>query len=179
MDRVVWNALEVDASGALRIAHFRPSMQEAFQWLVLDGLAERWGSVDESLNPDLRDIDARYGEDIVLVALDDEQVVGTGILVLRPTAGEIVRMSVHRTHRRRGKPACSCLRCCNWHVLRTLDTSWSRRMPIGQTHERSTKSSGSPFLTAPLATSGKRHSMDWTSDNRPISPPDEWAIVAG
>jgi GNAT superfamily N-acetyltransferase len=102
MDRVVWNALEVDASGALRIAHFRPSMQEAFQWLVLDGLAERWGSVDEFLNPDLRDIDARYGEDIVLVALDDEQVVGTGILVLRPTAGEIVRMSVHRAHRRRG-----------------------------------------------------------------------------
>jgi GNAT superfamily N-acetyltransferase len=58
--------------------------------------------VDASLNPDLSDVDGRYGKDIVLVALDGERVVGTGILVLQPAAGEIVRMSVHRDYRRRG-----------------------------------------------------------------------------
>jgi GNAT superfamily N-acetyltransferase len=77
-------------------------MQEAFRLLVLDGMAERWGSVDESLNTDLDNIDSHYGSDCVLVALEGEQVVGTGILVLRAGEGEIVRMSVHRDYRRRG-----------------------------------------------------------------------------
>jgi len=76
-------------------------MQDAFRLLVLDGMAERWGSVDESLNADLDDIDAHYGNDCVLVALDGDLVVGTGILLLRASEGEIVRMSVHRDYRRR------------------------------------------------------------------------------
>ena len=78
------------------------AMQDAFRLLVLDGMAERWGSVDESLNTDLDDIDAHYGNDCVLVALDGALVVGTGILLLRAGEGEIVRMSVHRDYRRRG-----------------------------------------------------------------------------
>jgi GNAT superfamily N-acetyltransferase len=85
-------------------------MQEAFRVLVLDGMAERWGWVDESLNTDLNHIDSHYGSDCVLVALDGEHVVGTGILVVRDgdgdgdgeRDGEIVRMSVHRDYRRRG-----------------------------------------------------------------------------
>jgi GNAT superfamily N-acetyltransferase len=70
--------------------------------LVLDGMAEHWGSLDESLNTDLDDIDTHYGNDCVLVALDGPLAVGTGILLLRATEGEIVRMSVHRDYRRRG-----------------------------------------------------------------------------
>jgi GNAT superfamily N-acetyltransferase len=77
-------------------------MQEAFRLLVLDGMADRWESVDESLNTDLDEIDAHYGDDCVLVALDGALVVGTGILLLRAPEGEIVRMSVHRDYRRRG-----------------------------------------------------------------------------
>ena len=77
-------------------------MQDAFRDLVLDGMAERWGSVDESLNPDLDDIATRYRKDCVLVALDGPLVVGTGILLLRAEEAEIVRMSVHRNYRRRG-----------------------------------------------------------------------------
>jgi GNAT superfamily N-acetyltransferase len=92
----------VAEAGSYRIAQFNPAMQDAFRSLVFDGMAERWGSVDASLNPDLSDVDGRYGEDIVLVALDGEQVVGTGILLLQSAPGEIVRMSVHRDHRRRG-----------------------------------------------------------------------------
>jgi ribosomal protein S18 acetylase RimI-like enzyme len=101
-DETVCNALGVDAVGDVRIAQFDPSMQDAFRVLVLDGMAERWGAVDASLNPDLDDVATHYGRDCVLVALDGERIVGTGILVLRTPEGEIVRMSVHREYRRLG-----------------------------------------------------------------------------
>jgi GNAT superfamily N-acetyltransferase len=102
MERFVCNASGVSAEDDIRIVRFDHAMQDAFRLLVLDGMAERWVSVDESLNTDLDDIDTHYGNDCVLVALDGELVVGTGILLLRAAEGEIVRMSVHRTYRRRG-----------------------------------------------------------------------------
>jgi GNAT superfamily N-acetyltransferase len=77
-------------------------MQSAFRQLVLDGLAEHWGEVDETLNPDLEDVGFTYRNDVVLVAVEAGRPVGTGILVFQPPAGEIVRMSVHRDRRRRG-----------------------------------------------------------------------------
>ena len=43
-----------------RISEFKPSDQAAVRRLILDGLAERWGVLDESLNPDLNDIAAAY-----------------------------------------------------------------------------------------------------------------------
>jgi len=92
----------VSAGNDIRTARFDHGMQDAFRLLVLDGMTERWGSVDESLNTDLDDIDTHYGNDCVLVALDGALVVGTGILLLRAAEGEIVRMSVHRDYRRRG-----------------------------------------------------------------------------
>jgi GNAT superfamily N-acetyltransferase len=92
----------VGAGGEIHIERFDPAMQDAFRTLVLDGMAERWGVVDESLNTDLNDIDAHYGRDHVRVAIDGATVVGTGILLIRATDGEIVRMSVHRNYRRRG-----------------------------------------------------------------------------
>lgn len=55
---------------------------------MLDGMAERWGSLDESLNTDLDDIDIHYGNDCVLVGLDGPLAVGTGILLLRATGGK-------------------------------------------------------------------------------------------
>ncbi len=92
----------MSAGNDLRIERFDPSMQDAFRALVLDGMAERWGAVDESLNTDLDDIDNQYENDCVLVAVDGVTVVGTGILLIRATEGEIVRMSVYRDYRRRG-----------------------------------------------------------------------------
>jgi ribosomal protein S18 acetylase RimI-like enzyme len=96
------NALSVTAGEGVRIERFDPAMQDAFRTLVLDGMAERWGAIDESLNTDLDDIDTHYGDDCVLVAVDGATVIGTGILLLRATEGEIVRMSIHRNCRRRG-----------------------------------------------------------------------------
>jgi putative acetyltransferase len=92
----------VSSGDDIRIARFTDEMQEAFRLLVLDGMVEHWGSVDESLNTDLHDINAHYCNDFVLVALAGGLVVGTGILLLRGAEGEIVRMSIHRDYRRRG-----------------------------------------------------------------------------
>jgi GNAT superfamily N-acetyltransferase len=100
--RPVWNAGKVDEPPTVRIERFRPAMKDRFRQLVLDGLADHWGAVDATLNPDLADIETVYGNDVVLVAVQGDELVGTGILVVRPPAGEIVRMSVHRDHRRRG-----------------------------------------------------------------------------
>jgi GNAT superfamily N-acetyltransferase len=86
----------------IRIVPFGPAFQDAFRLLVLDGMAERWGTVDASLNPDLDDIEMSYDGDCVLVALDGVLVVGTGILIERAPEGEIVRMAVQRDYRRRG-----------------------------------------------------------------------------
>ena len=94
--------MRVSAGNDIRIERLDPAMQDTFRTLVLDGMAERWGAVDESLNTDLDDIDTHYKNDCVLVAVESATVVGTGILVLRATEGEIVRMSVHWAYRRRG-----------------------------------------------------------------------------
>jgi GNAT superfamily N-acetyltransferase len=96
------NALKMSAGSDIRIERFNPAMQDAFRTLVLNGMAERWGVVDESLNADLNDIDTHYDNDCVLVAVDGAMVVGTGILLIREAEGEIVRMSTLRDYRRRG-----------------------------------------------------------------------------
>jgi GNAT superfamily N-acetyltransferase len=86
----------------IRIVPFDPAFQGAFRMLVLEGMAERWGTVDASLNPDLDDVEESYDGDSVLVAVDSGLVVGTGILMVRAPEGEIVRMAVQRAYRRRG-----------------------------------------------------------------------------
>lgn len=92
----------MDVENDIRIVPFDPAFQDAFRRLVLDGMAERWGKVDSSLNADLDDIEMSYNGDRVLVALDSALVVGTGILMLRTPEGEIGRMAVKRDYRRRG-----------------------------------------------------------------------------
>jgi ribosomal protein S18 acetylase RimI-like enzyme len=94
--------LKMSAAYDIRIVGFDHALQDDFRLLVLDGMAERWGTIDESLNTDLDDIETSYDGDCVVVALDGATVVGTGILLVRPPEGEIVRMAVHREYRRRG-----------------------------------------------------------------------------
>jgi len=85
------------------IEPFRSADQDDVRRVILAGLAEHWGYVDESVNPDLLDIARTYSHGIFLVAKVDSIVVGTGALVPRaPGVGEIVRMSVATELRRRG-----------------------------------------------------------------------------
>ena len=85
------------------IKPFEPENQQAAKALILAGLAEHWGTLDLTRNPDLDDIGTTYAGGVFLVAWLGEQVVGAGALVLHAgNVGEIVRMSVAAGLRRRG-----------------------------------------------------------------------------
>lgn len=91
----------------LNIRPFQAKDQEAARRLILEGLRQHWGFLDESKNPDLDDIAAGYAHGVFLVAHLDNKLVGTGALLPegRPggePAGRIVRMSVAANCRRRG-----------------------------------------------------------------------------
>lgn len=71
--------------------------------LILAGLAERWGTIDATLNPDLDDIATTFETGAFLVALRSGVVVGTGgLLPHGASAAEIVRVSVAPDERRDG-----------------------------------------------------------------------------
>ena len=87
----------------IEIRPFRPEDQAAVEALVLDGLVEHWGFLDESKNPDLEDIPAAYANGTFLVAWMDNEIVGTGATLHRSkTTVEVVRMSVSAQFRRQG-----------------------------------------------------------------------------
>ena len=87
---------------------FEPADQEQAKHLILAGLVEHWGSLDETANPDLDDIATSYANGHFIVACDGDELVGTGVLIPlgRDEAGkitaEIVRMSVAGNRRRQG-----------------------------------------------------------------------------
>jgi GNAT superfamily N-acetyltransferase len=87
---------------APEIRPFTPADQDAVRRLVLDGLEERWGTLDPALNADLDDIATSYAGAVVLVAHCGGRPVGTATLVPRAAAGEVVRMAVARDARRAG-----------------------------------------------------------------------------
>lgn len=79
--------------------------EEAARQLILDGLEERFGFLDYSFNPDLRNIIQNYRKNggVFLIGLQDNKVVCTGALTKEgTTAGRIQRMSVKKSHRRSG-----------------------------------------------------------------------------
>ncbi|MBQ36825.1 MAG: GNAT family N-acetyltransferase [Candidatus Latescibacteria bacterium] len=87
----------------LRITPFSPLHQLATRKLILVGLGEHWGWIDEHINTDLEDIEASYaGGDFVLGWLGD-RLVATGALIPEEEhTRRIVRMSVARRFRRQG-----------------------------------------------------------------------------
>jgi putative acetyltransferase len=89
--------------GQILIESFRPKDQAAVKALILAGLVEHWGRLDASKNPDLDDIASSYACGTFLVARQAGQLIGTGALVPgSESTGQIVRMSVAASHRRRG-----------------------------------------------------------------------------
>ena len=71
--------------------------------LILEGLGEYWGHIDESLNLDLADIASTYGHGRTVVVRLAGEVVATGTIVPRDeSTAEILRMSVAADHRRFG-----------------------------------------------------------------------------
>jgi len=71
--------------------------------LVLEGLAGRWGHLDEDLNADLVDIGAAYQAGTTLTAWVGDRLVGTGTLMPRgDDVAEVLRMSTAPDSRGRG-----------------------------------------------------------------------------
>ena len=84
---------------------FEPRDQNAARQLILNGLGEHFGFIDETRNPDIDNIQESYianGATFFVAELNG-RIVGTGALIEQePTIGQIVRMSVDRSYRRHG-----------------------------------------------------------------------------
>lgn len=87
----------------LTIRPFVAGDQADARRVILEGLGEHFGFVDEGINRDLEDIAAYYAGDVFLVAVVGGEVVGTGALVHEADGvTRVVRMSVDRRHRQEG-----------------------------------------------------------------------------
>ena len=89
----------------LSIRSFEARDQEQARWLILEGLGEHFGYLDETLNPDLDDILHTYlrAGHVFVVACMGRELVGTGALILHGEGiSEMVRISTRKTYRRRG-----------------------------------------------------------------------------
>lgn len=87
------------------IRPFAAADQMAVRQLVLEGLGEHFGTIDETRNPDLDDIAAHYlaRGHVFLVAVAGDAVIGSAALIVEDTqVGRLVRVSVARGYRRRG-----------------------------------------------------------------------------
>lgn len=107
----------------IRIRPFVSRDQDAARTLILNGFGERFGFIDETLNPDLNDINASYlaHGHLFLVAEQEQMLVGTGALLIQPDAsGQIVRVSTHHAYRRLGIAHAICLRLIAYARQRDL-----------------------------------------------------------
>ena len=89
----------------VKIRPFQPNDQLLVKQLILDGLADHWGTLDLSLNTDLNDISRTYSGQTFLLAVQGETIVGCGALIEeegKAGYGRIVRMSVKKENRRQG-----------------------------------------------------------------------------
>ena len=85
------------------IRRFIPSDQDAVRSLIIEGLAEHFGAIDDRFNHDLDDIASHYAAGYLVVAEANGEIIATGCLV--PQGGDlaqIVRMSTASPHRRKG-----------------------------------------------------------------------------
>jgi ribosomal protein S18 acetylase RimI-like enzyme len=89
----------------LTIRPFQAADQGAARRLILAGLGEHFGFVDETMNPDLDDIQTHYvdsGHHFVLAEIDGH-IIGAGALIEEgPQTGRLVRMSVDGQYRGKG-----------------------------------------------------------------------------
>lgn len=93
----------MEIQGLLKIVPFSQAYQAEVKDFVLEGLAEHFGFLDTTLNPDLNDIMGHYTNQghVFLVGLIGDEAVCCGALVpFDKATGRIVRMSVKKAYRR-------------------------------------------------------------------------------
>ncbi|MGH2531516.1 MAG: GNAT family N-acetyltransferase [Thermomicrobiales bacterium] len=97
--------MTTDSTATITPRPFEPRDQAATRRLILAGLADHFGVIDETMNPDLDDIQRHYVDPghLVVVAERDGDLVGVGMLIEEaPRTGRLVRMSVARNCRGQG-----------------------------------------------------------------------------
>ena len=89
----------------MTIRRFSLHDQKETRALILEGLGEHFGFIDETANPDLEDIQEYYVNTgcVFLIAERAQEIIGTGCLVRTgPETGKLVRMSTAKSCRREG-----------------------------------------------------------------------------
>jgi len=119
----------------IELRPFTPADATPMRALVLQGLGDHFGEIDETMNPDLDDITGVYhaAGAAIIVAERNGEIVGCGVLIDEPPdAGRLVRMSVRGDQRgqglgkrlvrtlldearRRGKTRVVCETTDDWH----------------------------------------------------------------
>ena len=94
-------------AGEVTLRPFAPEDQLALRRLVLDGLGDHWGTIDETINPDLDDIAGWYGPrdgyTVVAEAKPDGRLVGGGTLYRDDArTARLARMTVDTSLRGQG-----------------------------------------------------------------------------
>ena len=106
-------------SADISIRAFEKSFQREARTLILQGLGEHWGWIDETLNPDLDDIVSAYKEGYFATLWRGDHLIGTGgIKPAGPGVCRIERMSILKAERGRGFGA---------RILDEL-VSWARKL---------------------------------------------------
>ena len=89
----------------LQILPINMNLENGARKLIYEGLSERFGVIDTSLNPDLKNIVEYYikKDDIFIVGLYKDNLICTGALIKEnDKTGRIVRMYVKKDYRRMG-----------------------------------------------------------------------------
>jgi len=108
---------EINIIDNIKLVPFISEYQNAARNLILSGFFDRWGSINETLNQDLNNIEESYikkGDDVITIWVF-EVLIGIGMLIydqnLMPLPitqnqnniyGRIVRMSVKKSMQRKG-----------------------------------------------------------------------------
>ena len=95
----------ITMSNFLKIRKFNNDEQDRVRCLILEGLGEHFGYIDETCNPDIDDIDANYTKKgyLFIVAYLNSELVGTGALIIESReVVRLVRMSVSKLYRKKG-----------------------------------------------------------------------------
>lgn len=89
---------------AYSIRAFDGHDQEAARLLILEGLGEHFGFIDETMNPDVDDIARTYLQRNFpfIVAEYAGMLIGTAGLIFNGSSARMVRVSVHSDYRRQG-----------------------------------------------------------------------------
>jgi len=95
----------IEENSDLRLRSFRNTDQIEVRGLIIEGLRGHFGVIDESLNPDLDNIERNFlnkGHAFIVAEIGGQLVGAGGLMVIDNKIARMVRVSVANSHRRKG-----------------------------------------------------------------------------